>query len=539
MDISKLMSLEAVREMFAESGAGGVKEDTRLLLESMEEVRFRPGQDIVTCGRPGDDGMYILLEGTAQVLDGGGRQINTPLERGSIIGEMALLRGEPRGATVRAVTEAACARLTKDQFERAAEINRKLYGALLDLAYRRTTGLVQEQARLRSELEIAARIQNGLLRRDFTDTERLMGLRIAALMEPAKEVGGDFYDVFQISEKKCCFVIADVSGKGVPAALFMAMAKIHIKNYGMLDMSLEELAFRVNNQLCRDNPEEMFVTAFIGVLDGDTGMLTFINAGHNRPYIAFRGAVFVRLPCHSDLVFGLWEDRKYTEERLDLRQVESLFFYTDGVTEAENRAEEQFGDNGLKASLNRVKDRGNPGSVVGSLFQDLKQFADGADQSDDITMLNVWTGGISGVSGGDALEKTVPARMEYMEELIRDVDRYMADRGCAGIPGKIEIALEEIFTNIASYAYGKEAGELSLNCLVERGTGNLLLRFKDRGKPFNPLTREDPDLTLALEERPVGGLGIYMVKQFVDEADYEYRDGFNILTLRKRIAPQT
>lgn len=98
MDISKLMSLEAVREMFAESGAGGVKEDTRLLLESMEEVRFRPGQDIVTCGRPGDDGMYILLEGTAQVLDGGGRQINTPLERGSIIGEMALLRGEPRGS---------------------------------------------------------------------------------------------------------------------------------------------------------------------------------------------------------------------------------------------------------------------------------------------------------------------------------------------------------------------------------------------------------------------------------------------------------
>ena len=153
--------------------------------------------------------------------------------------------------------------------------------------------------------------------------------------------------------------------------------------------------------------------------------------------------------------------------------------------------------------------------------------------------MNVWTGGISGVSGGDALEKTVPARMEYMEELIRDVDRYMADRGCTGIPGKIEIALEEIFTNIASYAYGKEAGELSLNCLVERGTGNLLLRFKDRGKPFNPLAREDPDLTLALEERPVGGLGIYMVKQFVDEADYEYRDGFNILTLRKRIAPQT
>lgn len=538
MDISKLMSLESVRELFPDSGGSGLKEDSRLLLESMEEVHFRPGEDIVTCGRPGDDGMYILLEGTAQVLDGRGEQINTPMERGSIIGEMALLRGEPRGATVRTKTEAVCARLTKNQFEKAAEINRKLYGALLDLAYRRTTSLVQEQARLRSELEIAARIQNGLLRRDFSDTERQMGIRVGARMEPAKEVGGDFYDVFQISEGKSCFVMADVSGKGVPAALFMAMAKIHIKNYGMLDMPLGELAYRVNNQLCRDNPEEMFVTAFIGVLDADTGIFTYVNAGHNHPYIACRGEPYTRLSCRSDLVFGLWEDRKYTEGTLDLGRVESLFFYTDGVTEAENRQGEQFGDEGLKAALNRLEGREDPEAVVDELLLDLRRYADGAEQSDDITMLSIWTGNAGRKCAGEALEKTVPARMEYMDSLIGEVDRFLADQGCDGnLSSKLEIALEEIFTNVASYAYEKEGGELSLNCFVERGTGCLVLQFRDRGKPFNPMDRPDPDLELPLEQRPVGGLGIYMVKQFVDEVEYEYQDGFNILTLKKDIHP--
>ncbi len=538
MDICKLMSLETVGELFPGSGREGLKEDSRLLLESMEEVHFQPGEDIVTCGRPGDDGMYILLEGTALVLDGGGRQINTPMERGSIIGEMALLRGEPRGATVRASTEAVCARLTKNQFEKAAEINRKLYGALLDLAYRRTTSLVQEQARLRSELEIAARIQNGLLRRDFSETERQMRIRLGALMEPAKEVGGDFYDVFQISEKKSCFVIADVSGKGVPAALFMAMAKIHIKNYGMLDMPLGELAYRVNNQLCRDNPEEMFVTAFIGVLDADTGSFTYVNAGHNRPYIALRGQPFARLSCCSNLVFGLWENRSYAEESLDIKQVESLFLYTDGVTEAENRDEKQLGDQGLADALNRLPDRENPGAVVEDLHGNLKRFTDGAEQSDDITMLNIWVGGMDGVSEKNALEKTVPARMQYMESLIREVERYLADCGYGGMPAKLEIALEEIFTNVASYAYEKEGGELRLNCFVDQGSGILTLQFRDRGKPFNPLAKANPDLKLPLESRPVGGLGIYMVKQFVDEVDYAYKDGFNILTLRKNIDPR-
>lgn len=536
MDIAELMSLESVRELFSDSGRAELKEDSRLLLESMEEVHFLPGEDIVTCGRPGDDGMYILLDGTADVLNARGEQINTPMGRGSIIGEMALLRDEPRGATVRASTKTLCARLTKSQFEQAAAINRKLYGALLDLAYKRTTSLVQEQARLRSELEIAARIQSGLLRREFGETEKMMGIRLGALMEPAKEVGGDFYDVFQISEHRSGLVIADVSGKGVPAALFMAMAKTHIKNYGMLDMPLGELAFRVNNQLCQDNPEEMFVTAFIGVLDSSQRTFTYVNAGHNHPCIAFQNEPFTQLSCHSDLVFGLWENRRYREESLKLDGVESLFLYTDGVTEAENRESDMFGDDGLIAALNGLTDREDPGAAVHSVLNTLRTYAGGAEQSDDITMLCLWTGNLSRES--EAFERTVPARMEYLDSLIGDMDRFLAEKGCGpDEAAKLEIALEEIFTNVSSYAYDRDEGEFSLACSIERGTGNLMLRFKDRGKPFNPVERGDPDLSLPFEERPVGGLGIYMVKKFVDEVSYEYMDGFNILTLKKQIHP--
>lgn len=537
MDISRLTQLEAVRALFTAGREEELKEDSRLLLEAMEEVRFEPGEDVVTYGRPGEDGMYILLEGTAHVMNRQGELINTPMERGSIIGEMALIRGETRGATVRAVTPVITARLTKEQFEKAAGINRKLYGALLDLAYRKTSALVREQARLHSELEIAARIQTGLLRRDFRKTEETMGIRISALMEPAREVGGDFYDVFQISGSRACFVIADVSGKGVPAALFMAMAKTHIKNYGMLDMPLSELAFRVNNQLCQDNGEEMFVTAFIGVLDIEKHTFNFVNAGHNHPYSASGDGGFSRIVCRSDLVFGLWEDRQYHEQTLELGQDGCIFLYTDGITEAENREGKMFGDIGLCETLNLTADRADPHQITRHVSKALERFCEGAEQSDDITMLCLRTGGETGCPEGDVLERTVPARMEYLDHLMGDVDRFLRRHlDNSRETTRLEIALEELFTNIASYAYKKPEGELSLHCSLEQGSC-LVLRLTDHGTPFNPMERKDPDLSLPLELRPVGGLGIYMVKQFVDQAQYEYRDGCNILTLKKRVNP--
>lgn len=530
METEKLIEMEAVRAIFSSGEDGKLTEGGRQLLSAMEEVSFRPGEELMRCGEPGDDGMYLILEGKADVLDSGGKPINVPMTSGSIVGEMALIRDEPRGATVKAVTEVVCAHLSKDQFEEAARENKKLYGALLNLAYKKTTGLVEEQARLHSELEIAARIQTGLLRHDFTEIEKKLGVRISAFMKPAKEVGGDFYDVFLISERRACVVMADVSGKGVPAAMFMAMAKTHIKNYGMLDMALPELMYRVNNRLCEDNPEEMFVTAFVGIIDMEREVMTFVNAGHNRPYLAQENGPFKQLACCSDLVFGLWEEQKYREQTVEFKRGSWLFLYTDGVTEAEDETEAMFGDDRLCETLNRRLLEMDAERFSGGVYGDLERFVGNAGQTDDITMLCLTA------PARKILLRTVPASQDYMDGLIEELDRYLREGECPPeVMTELEISLEEIFTNIASYAYEKEGGELSLGCCLEQGSGEFTMQFKDWGIPFDPVKKRDPDLTIPFDERPIGGLGIYMVKKFADEVEYEYRDGCNILTVRKKI----
>ena len=158
-------------------------------------------------------------------------------------------------------------------------------------------------------------------------------------------------------------------------------------------MPLEELAYRVNNQLCEDNPEEMFVTAFIGILDMNTGRFSFVNAGHNRPYLAAGSGEFGQVMCQSDLVLGLWENRTYREQTLDFRRGGRFFLYTDGVTEAENESGELFGDDRLCKVLNRHEQETDPRNLTTLVLKDLKTYAGAAEQTDDITMLYVTVSG--------------------------------------------------------------------------------------------------------------------------------------------------
>ncbi|MBQ6832934.1 MAG: SpoIIE family protein phosphatase, partial [Lachnospiraceae bacterium] len=346
-----------------------------------------PGEDIVTYGASADDGMYIILEGKTEVLAANGVLISEQ-ESGDVVGELALIKDGTRKATVRAATKVTCAHLSKPVFEGLAESNRKVYGAFLELLYTKTTKIVVERERMKSELEIAAKIQSGYLPKSFGKFNKMPDVHITARMKPAKEVGGDFYDVFQIDENRLCFLIADVSGKGVPASLFMTVAKTHIKNYMSLDMPLAEMADRVNNQLNEDNEEELFVTVFICVLDVKNHTLSFVNGGHNKPCISRAGGPFEMMDCKVDFVFGMMEDMPYREQKTTLMPGDRFYLYTDGVTEAFNDKEEMFGDGRLVETLNRYSDiAGEPEMLLDKMYETIHIFANGADQSDDITMV--------------------------------------------------------------------------------------------------------------------------------------------------------
>ncbi len=387
MDADRLRKIETIQEFFKIDPQGELKEGTRILLEAMVEVNIKKGDDVVTFGAECDDGMYIILSGTTDVFDNNGKVINT-LSVGDFIGELGLINDDKRGATVRAVTDVTCANISKALFEEIASRNRKIYGTFMNMLYTKTTKLITEQARIKSELNVATRIQAECLEDDFTPFNKLDAVKIYADMRPAKEVGGDFYDIFMIDDDHLCFLIADVSGKGVPAAIFMSMAKTHIKNYATLGLPLAEVAERANNQLCYKNETGMFVTAFICVLDLKTNDVTFINAGHNKPFIRQADGNFKMIDTKVNLVFGMMEDVPYKEQHFKMSEGDSIYMYTDGVTEALNRKQEFFGDDRLEQVLNsHIPDVYDTKKFVETMYNEVDLFADGEMQADDITMV--------------------------------------------------------------------------------------------------------------------------------------------------------
>ncbi len=387
MNVERLRTIPTVREFFRVSEEGEIPESTRLLLEAMQEVVFEEGEDIVTIGAECEDGMYIITEGHTDVLNAKGECLNK-LGKGDFIGELGLINDDRRGATVRATDRVICANISKALFFEIANQNKKIYGMFMNMLYRKTEKLVAEQERIKSELAIATKIQVGCLENDFSLFNQKKDVYVTADMCPAKEVGGDFYDVFMIDDDHLCFVIADVSGKGVPAALFMSMAKIHIKNYASLGLSLDEVAFRVNNQLCYKNEEGMFVTAFVCVLDLVTNEMKFINAGHNPPFLMKAGGAFSMMKPKANLVFGMMEDVPYQQQCISLEKGDVIYLYTDGVTEALNAQDELFGEQRLEEVLNRYKDQIDRSEMfVRHLYDEVDAFANGVSQADDITML--------------------------------------------------------------------------------------------------------------------------------------------------------
>ena len=240
---------------------------------------------------------------------------------------------------------------------------------------------------IQSDLSVAREIQQAILPRNFglkmDDADKV---DVFASMLAAKDVGGDFYDFFPIDDHRIGFTIADVSGKGVPAAIFMAVSRTLIKATALQEDRTDECMKTVNDILCEESVGSMFVTVFYGIYDLQTGHVAFTNAGHNPPYILKADGEVQVLQSTPNLVLGAVEGMSFTSEWLDLNPGDALVLYTDGVTEAENKEHAQFGESRLEAALAESKGASSK-QIVSNINAKVKEFVDGAPQSDDITQL--------------------------------------------------------------------------------------------------------------------------------------------------------
>ncbi|HTP66572.1 MAG TPA: SpoIIE family protein phosphatase [Geobacteraceae bacterium] len=306
------------------------------------------------------------------------RSITTPLH--ALAGATAAIAGGNFEAELPPVR-------SRDEVGTLTDAFQSMQGSLKEYIARLTETTAAKE-RIESELNIAHDIQMGLLPKTFPPFPERPEFDLYALMAPAREVGGDFYDFFLVDDTHLCMVIADVSGKGVPAALFMATSMTLIRATAREGIQPDEILSRVNNELSRENDSCMFVTTFCGVLDTATGELSYANGGHNPPLHVRHGGGVAWLPRSGGLMVGAMEGVAYQCERLRLEPGDALFLYTDGVTEAMNDRDEAFSDGRLERGLSSLRGTTIRASIDGIMAQ-VRSFTGGAPQSDDITMMMV------------------------------------------------------------------------------------------------------------------------------------------------------
>lgn len=256
----------------------------------------------------------------------------------------------------------------------------------LQLYIKNLSEVTAEKERIGAELDVATNIQASMLPCIFPAFPEHKEIDIYASMDPAKEVGGDFYDFFLVGKDRLALVMADVSGKGVPAALFMVIAKTLIKNRAQLGEEPAVVLERVNNQLCENNEADMFVTVWLGIYELSTGRLTYTNAGHECPAVMRAGGSYELIRESHDFVVGAMEGMPYTRHEITLYPGDKLFLYTDGVPEATNAQEELFGEDRMLTALNRCPDI-TPKQTLAEVKKDIDEFVGEAPQFDDLTML--------------------------------------------------------------------------------------------------------------------------------------------------------
>ena len=416
-------------------------------------------------------------------------------------------------------------------FPRVAIIT--LFSMVSNLLNKRTYKLLDqeirvhdEQQKAKTELNVAKEIQLNTLPADkvFTDDVEIVGE-----LKAAKEVGGDLYDYLDIDENHVAVLIGDVSGKGVPAAMFMMKTITSFRGYAKANRKPSEILKDINASVIQGNKASMFVTCFLAILDKRNGKLVYCNAGHNHPVIG-SNRKYRYLDCKSGFLLGCFKDLNLVDEETELKPGESIILYTDGITEARNESGDFFKEDRLLDVCNG-KDYTCLFELHSTIKDAVADFVKDAPQSDDITFVTLQYRGerysLEDKFFNDTKKENILEMLDFLEDFGTKYN-FPDD-----FKNKIQVVGDELFSNIIKYGYDNKGGEIYVRQLFNEVHNEYVLTIVDRAKPFNPLEVEEKEVDPEAKKQATGGLGILIVKKIMNDATYEYINGKNILVLRK------
>ncbi len=381
---------------------------------------------------------------------------------------------------------------------------------------------------MQNELRIGHDIQMSMIPQQFPPFPERHDLDFAAYLIPAKDVGGDLYDYF-IRDEKLFFCIGDVSGKGVPASLVMAVTRSLFRAFSGREDSPSRIVAAMNHSMAETNDNNMFVTFFCGVIDLNNGRMRYCNAGHNPPIILTNA--ILQLPVEPNVPLGVLQGIDFTEQEVQLDYDDALFLYTDGLTEAENAVAEQFGEERM---YNVLQTRRSAIEHLKAMHDAVVHFVGDAPQSDDLTMLFIHYLPDK-KNTGEVLHLTLHNEIGQISQLEGFMETVASRTNLDNsVVMGLNLAIEEAVTNVIQYAYPKDTdGTVDLDAVIKADSVEFIL--SDSGKPFDPTAAPKADTTLSVEDRPIGGLGIFLVKNIMDDVKYQWKDGRNILTMIKKL----
>jgi len=382
--------------------------------------------------------------------------------------------------------------------------------------------------RLQSELEIAKHIQESMLPKNHFVGAGAYPFELNALLRPARMVGGDLYSYVVSGDGRLCFLIGDVSDKGIPAALFMARTITSANTHATAFQQPEQLLRQLNADLCAGNDDCMFVTLLCGVLDLASGQLMFASAGHDAPIRVNEGGA-ARIEVETGGPLGLDPEMTFPRAHAKLAPGETIVLYTDGVTEALDPDGILYGEQRLFDALARC-DR-EPADAVAAVVADVAKFTRDAAQADDLTLLVLrWHGP---PAPGRSLTLEIGAQLAQVAALLDGAEKFLAGNGVnAELRGDVRVALEELLVNAVDYGFPQGVDGAQLRTLLNLDAGSLHVEFSDNGIAHDPFARPPPDLDLDHDDREPGGLGVFLVTRLASEYRYRREAGRNRVDLR-------